>query len=85
LSFRTKREIFPRSLAFARDDRPWACPLASWRLGESNIRTLRVLRLPVAWQTGAFVVNPTFLILVAALPRWAYLIFLVASRDQLKL
>src|SRR3972149_4903413 len=34
LSFRTKREIFPRSLAFARDDRPWACPLAClapWR------------------------------------------------------
>ncbi|MBI2365898.1 MAG: GIY-YIG nuclease family protein, partial [Deltaproteobacteria bacterium] len=29
LSFRTKREIFPRSLAFARDDRPWACRLAS--------------------------------------------------------
>ena len=38
LSFRTKREIFPRSLAFARNDRPWACRLASWRLGESNIR-----------------------------------------------
>jgi len=32
LSFRTKREIFPRSLAFARDDRPWACRLASLRL-----------------------------------------------------
>ncbi len=31
LSFRTKREIFPRSLAFARDDRPWACRLASLR------------------------------------------------------
>ena len=38
LSFRTKREIFPRSLAFARDDRPRACRLASWRLGGSNIR-----------------------------------------------
>src|SRR3990172_2795056 len=47
LSFRTKREIFPRSLAFARDDRPWDCRLASWRsfdqaqdmLGGSNIRS----------------------------------------------
>jgi hypothetical protein len=36
LSFRTKREIFPRSLAFARDDSPWACHLASWRLGAMN-------------------------------------------------
>ena len=38
LSFRTKREIFPRSLAFARDDRSWACHLASLRLGARNIR-----------------------------------------------
>src|SRR3989337_3696800 len=38
LSFRTRGEIFPGSLAFARDDRPWACHLASWRLGGSNIR-----------------------------------------------
>jgi len=38
LSFRTKREIFSRSLAFARDDGPWACRLATWRLGASNIR-----------------------------------------------
>jgi hypothetical protein len=29
LSFRPKGEIYLRSLAFARDDRPWACPLAS--------------------------------------------------------
>ena len=45
LSFRTKREILVssrarnlllRSLAFARDDRPWACRLASLRLGASR-------------------------------------------------
>jgi len=38
LSFRTKREIFPRSLAFARDDRPWARHLASLRLCGRHIR-----------------------------------------------
>jgi len=39
LSFRTKSEIFPRSLAFARDDKSWACRLVSWRLGGRHIRT----------------------------------------------
>ena len=33
LSFRTKREIRLRSLAFARDDRPLACHFAPLRLG----------------------------------------------------
>src|SRR3990170_3378794 len=36
--FRAKGEIIRRSLAFARDDRPWACHLASLRLGERNVR-----------------------------------------------
>jgi len=56
LSFRTKREIFPRSLAFARDDRPWACHLASLRLGGRNFR-LRVLSASRSFAHAAQILN----------------------------